>query len=278
MTGRTRRTILLGMLVFAAMNTQAFASPKADLWPKWEVHDEQSTVEIDHEVLDRFLQTYVVTGDPSGINLIRYAAVGPEDKRALAKYVEELQTVAVSELNRAEQKAYWINLYNALTVRLILDRYPVESIREIKINAGLFGGGPWKGKLLKIEGEEVRLDDIEHRILRPVWRDPRVHYAVNCASMGCPNLQPEAFTAANTDRLLEQGAREYINHPRGVRIEGNRLTASSIFKWFRDDFGDSREALVRHWLQYADEPLAGALHGFDGKYKYTYDWSLNEPE
>lgn len=127
-----------------------------------------------------------------------------------------------------------------------------------------------------MEGEKLTLNDIEHRILRPVFRDSRVHYAVNCASLGCPNLQPEAFTAENTERLLERGAREYVNHPRGARVEGGNLTASSIYDWFQVDFGGSETGVLAHLQQYAQAPLAEALRGFRGKVSYQYDWSLNE--
>jgi hypothetical protein len=266
--------LLAGVLLVGAGG--ACASPKPDLWARWEAHSAESTIEVDHSAWDRFLKTYLVTDHPSGVNRVRYSSVTPGDQRALKGYVERLQDVRVSDLRPDEQKAYWINLYNALTARIILDHYPVKSIRDIRIDAGLFRRGPWNGKLLMIEGEMVTLNDIEHRILRPIFKDARVHYAVNCASMGCPNLQPEAFTARNTDRLLDQGAREYINHSRGIEIEGKRLTASSIFKWFRVDFGESEADLVQHWLQYAEPSLAEALKGFDGKFKYEYNWSLNE--
>ena len=117
-------------------------------------------------------------------------------------YLKNLQSLPISSYNRVEQKAYWINLYNGLTVDLVLSRLPLESIRDVNISPGLFVRGPWGAKLLTVEEERLSLDDIEHRILRPIWKDNRVHYAVNCASLGCPNLQPDAFTSANTEALL----------------------------------------------------------------------------
>ena len=104
--------------------------------------------------------------------------------------------------SRDEQLAYWINLYNALTVKVILDHYPVKSILDIDISPGWFSIGPWGKKLVAVEGVEISLDDIEHRILRPIWRDPRIHYALNCAAVGCPNLLREAFTGATAEVLL----------------------------------------------------------------------------
>ena len=92
-------------------------------------------------------------------------------------------------------------------MKVVLDHYPVDGIRDIDISPGLFAGGPWDKKLVEIEGDDVSLNDIEHRILRPIWRDPCIHYAVNCASIGCSNLRPTAFTAANAERCLRQPRR-----------------------------------------------------------------------
>lgn len=92
----------------------------------------------------------------------------------------------------------------------------------------------------------MSLDDIEHRILRPIWQDNRIHYALNCASLGCPNLAPVAYTAANTEALLERGAREYVNHPRGVSFEHGALVVSSLYLWFKADFGGGKDGIMRH--------------------------------
>jgi hypothetical protein len=253
------------------------AAPAADPWSFWAANDPASAVRVDHAHWDRFLKKYVVMNHPSGINRVRYSSVTADDRKALDAYVQQLQQVEVTRLNRSGQKAYWINLYNALTVKVVLDHYPVKSIRDIKISPGVFSGGPWGAKLLTIQGQAVSLNDIEHRILRPLWKDNRVHYAVNCASLGCPNLQPEAYTPENTETLLEKGAREYVNHPRGVRQEGDRLQLSSIYDWFQADFDGSEEGLLRHLQRYANSDLAGRLKEFRGKISYDYDWRINEP-
>lgn len=272
--------IKFGVFLTAALllvtATSVLAAPKAELWPRWQTNNPQSRVHVDHSAWDSFLKTYLVTNHPSGVSRMRYSAVTKKDRKALDGYLELMKGVHISELGRAEQKAYWTNLYNALTVRVILDHYPVKSIRDIDISPGLFSDGPWGAKLVTVEGEKVSLDDIEHRILRPIWKDNRVHYAVNCASIGCPNLQPEAFTADNTERLLEKGAREYVNHPRGAKVEGNSLTVSSIYDWFQPDFGGSGDGVIKHLLKYADGPLADKLNGFNGGMSYDYDWRLNE--
>jgi hypothetical protein len=264
----------------------ASAAPPARLWPHWQQHDSHSTATIDHTIWDTFLQTYVIAPHPSGINRLRYAAVTPADRQALQRYVATMQAVPISTYNRREQMAYWINLYNAVTVHVVLAHYPVESIRDIDISPGLLDDGPWGAKLLTIEGEKVSLDDIEHRILRPLWQDNRVHYAVNCASLGCPNLAPVAYTAANLERLLEHGAREYVNHPRGVTFEKGELYVSSLYVWFIEDFGGDRDGILQHLRRYTSRPLVDVLQSYRGGLTFLggaglhhhYDWRLNAPE
>lgn len=273
---RMRLEFFFAVALLLALATSAFGAPKAELWPRWQKNNPVSQVQVDHSAWDKLLGTYIVTDHPSGINRMRYSAVTKEGRKALESYLEKMQAEHVSDLSRAEQKAYWINLYNALTVKVVLDHYPVGSIRDIDISPGFFSDGPWGAKLVTVEGEKVSLDDIEHRILRPVWKDNRVHYAVNCASIGCPNLQPEAFTAENTERLLDKGAREYVNHPRGARFDGDKLIVSSIYDWFQPDFGGSEDGVIKHLLKYADTPLAEKLKGFTGGMSYGYDWRLNE--
>jgi len=268
--------LTLAALVSLAGVPPAQAAPKADLWPFWLPHDPASTETVDHSAWDRLLKTHVVAS-PDGINRFAYNRVTPADRRTLEDYLDRLSMVVPRKLNRDEQRAFWINLYNALTVRVILDHYPVDSIKQINISPGLFSIGPWRRKLMTVDGEPVSLDDIEHRILRPIWKDPRIHYAVNCAALGCPNLQPRAFTAANGEFLLSQAAIEFVNHPRAVRFDGDRLIVSSIYVWFREDFGAGHERdVILHLAGYAAPALAERL--FVARYIFddAYDWALND--
>ena len=253
----------------------ALAAPKSELWQHWTENDPSSVLQVDHSTWDRLLKAYLING-PDGVPLFRYNRVSIADRTALDHYIRQLTQTAVSRLNRNEQKAFWINLYNALTVKVILDHYPVKSIRDIDISPGLFSDGPWGKKLVSVEGEKISLDDIEHRILRPIWKDPRVHYGVNCASIGCPNLQPEAFTAENTDELLDKGAREFVNSPRGARIENGKLTVSSIYVWFAPDFGGTDAGVIDHLKKYAQPDLWTQLEKTDRISDNQYDWTLNE--
>lgn len=271
---RTAAIASLALVVICLGSALAVAAPKAELWPRWQKYDPGSTQKIDHGLWDKFLKRFVVD-HPSGINRVRYQAVMPEDLRDLKSYLEAMQGVAISNYNRPEQKAYWINVYNAVTVDLILSRLPVASIRDINISPGFLARGPWGAKLFSVEGERLSLDDIEHRILRPIWKDSRVHYAVNCASLGCPNLQPLAFTGVNTEALLDQAAREFVNHPRGVTFDRGQLQVSSIYVWFQEDFGRDPQGLMEHWQKYADPQLADALEKYSGGLRHSYDWRLN---
>lgn len=252
----------------------AWAAPKAVMIPFWNQSDESNTQTVDHAPWDQFLTRY---GRPhkSGINRIRYQAVSKGDKANLRSYINRLQKISVRKLGRAEQKAFWINLYNAQTVLTILDHWPVKSIMQVNISPGWFSRGPWGAKLLTIEGKKLSLDDIEHGILRPIWKDPLVHYAVNCASLGCPNLALRAYSKTNIAEMLLTAAKSYINHPRGARVEKGKLMVSSIYKWFATDFGNNDAAIIQHLRQFASEPLKKSLQGIKSIDSYGYDWSIN---
>ena len=250
-------------------------APAAQAWIFWDAHGDAAG--IDHSAWRRFLQAHVKHGD-DGINRVDYAKVTTEEHNALREYIHGLEQVGIRGYSRDEQLAYWINLYNAATVSLVLDHYPVASIRDIDISPGFLSIGPWGKKLLHIEGKAVSLNDIEHRILRPLWKDPRLHYALNCASLGCPNLEATAYTAASTPALLEHAARAYVNDPRGVTIAGGELRVSSIYSWFREDFGGGDAGVIKHLRHYAAPELATALAGFDRIDDDSYDWALNDTD
>jgi hypothetical protein len=211
-----------------------------------------------------------------GVNRFDYAAVSDADAGALYGYLESLAAAPISDCARDEQLPYWINLYNALTVRVILEHYPVDDIRDIDTSPGFFSNGPWGQVLLSIEGEEISLDDIEHRILRPIWRDARLHYVLNCASIGCPQLDAEAFRRDNTARLLDESARAFINHSRGVAVGDRGLTLSSLYDWYGEDFGEDEAGILAHIATFAAPPLAAALASGPEIRGYDYDWRLND--
>jgi hypothetical protein len=267
---------LAAFVTLMAFSLAALAAPKAELWDFW-AQSSQSKAGIDHGAWNDFLARHVKPGD-DGINRIAYGRVSAAQREALARYLDRMQGVDIRKFNRAEQRAYWINLYNAATVKVVLDHYPVPSILKIAISPGLFTKGPWKKKLLEVEGQALSLDDIEHRILRPIWKDPRTHYSVNCASIGCPNLQPRAYTSANLDELLDAGAHAYVNHPRGARVDQGRLTVSSIYTWFKSDFGGTDAGVIDHLRHHAEPALAKRLRPVTEIDDDAYDWALNDAE
>lgn len=268
------RNVLLWLMLSAA-SCVVNAAPSSDAIKFWTVSDETSTQTVSHAAWQSLLDDYLISETPSGVNLFDYQAVTDEDKKALKLYLDELQSVKPRELNKAEQFAYWVNMYNALTVDVVLDEYPVDSIRSIRFLTSPFG--PWDKNFMKIEGKKLSLNNIEHGILRPIWQDPRIHFAVNCASIGCPNLMPTAFTAENADELMEQAAHDYIGHPRAVVIDGSTLKLSSIFDWYGADFGDDQSMINEYLSDYIAEGVE-----FDPTSTYDvdfhYDWSLNEPK
>ena len=274
MTAAPSRRAVLGALALAALAPAALAAPAAHPWPRWQASDESSGRTIDHGAWDRFLARYLRRGG-DGINRVAYRRVLPADREALSLYVATLAGLPITSYRRAEQQVYWINLYNALTLRTVLEHYPVASVLDIRLQGAAFHG-PWSGKLLHIEGEQVSLDDIEHRILRPFWHDPRLHYALCTATLGSPNLAPHAYTLDARDAMLDAGAHTYVNQPRGAEIVAGRLDVSSLYVWYKSDFGGSDRGVIEHLRRYAAAPLAAALAEQSRIAGDAYDWSLND--
>ncbi len=267
--------VFLLTVLFIASESDVAAAPEADLWPYWKQHNQNSNRSIDHSEWGNWLNKFLVQSS-DGVHRIKYGMVGDQQNKQLDRYLETLQEVTVTNLNRDEQMAYWINLYNALTVDVVLQHYPVNSIRDIDISPGWFSSGPWDKTLITVEGKKLTLNDIEHRILRPIWKDPRIHFAVNCASVGCPNLAAKPYTADRLDQMLNKAARRYVNDPRGVTIKENRLIVSSIFSWYQSDFGSNEQEVIEYLKSYAKPELKKELDRFQSIYDTKYDWSLND--
>ncbi len=264
-------SIIFSLLVWS-LSMLAVAAPKSEYWEMWDRHNAANDASIKHSAWDEFLANYL-TEDAQGTALVRYAEVTGEDKADLEAYIASLSNIDPRRYSRPEQMAYWFNLYNALTVNLILENYPVKSIR--KIGKGFFSFGPWNDEIVTIAGQELTLNDIEHRILRPIWQDKRIHYGVNCASIGCPNLLTQAFTAANLESQLELATRTFINQKKAVQFDGRQLVLSSIYDWYGEDFG-SWPDLRTHLLEYLKTSDKARLQDYDGDIDYEYDWDLND--
>jgi hypothetical protein len=230
--------------------------------------------EPNHAAWQKFLSRYLDTTAADGVNRLRYAEVTPEDKALLDGYLKTLQQVNPNTQADPARRAFWINLYNAQTVASVLKAHPLKTIRDIKV-PGVASQGPWDAKLLKVDGASLSLNDIENNILRVRWKDNRIHFALNCASIGCPNLSPLAFTRANLESQLEKGAKDFLKSPRALAFEDGVLKLSSLFDWYRADFGKTDKEVLEILARYAPAETAAQLRTYTGKIEYRYDWNLN---
>jgi len=217
-----------------------------------------------HDRLDRVLQTFV---DPQG--RVDYAALKakPGDLNA---YVDQLRAKSPDNApdlfpSRDHQLAYWINAYNALVLKGVIGYYPIRSVKDVKWFYGFF-----KRDTHVVGGQTLTLDHIEHGIIRPRFKDPRIHFAVNCASISCPRLAQKAFTAQTLQADLDRLTREFVASPQQVRIEGQTLWVSPILDWYREDFGDGIAFLSRYASSEQAEKMKGKTIQF-----MDYDWNLN---
>jgi hypothetical protein len=228
--------------------------------------EKSTAATVDHEIWAELLGKYV---SPAGVDYTGFKS--EEDK--LDQYLKVLENTDLKTLSRNELFAFYINAYNAWTIKLILSAYPgISSIKDL----GTLFKSPWEKKFVHINGEVVTLDYIEHHILRPRFKDPRVHFAINCSAVSCPPLRPEPYLGSTLDRQLDQSTRSFINNPNTYRLESNTLYVSRIFEWFSEDFNGD---VVGFYLKYAQNGLKEKLtenkDAIQVKYLY-YDWSLND--
>ncbi len=220
---------------------------------------------VDNGLYGELLKKYVRIGK------VDYAGF-KTDEAKLDRYLNILEHVEPDKLSPDEQFAFYVNAYNAWTIKLILSGYPgVASIKDL----GSLIKSPWKKKIVRIDGEIISLDHVEHEILRPRYKDPRVHFAINCAAKSCPPLRSEPFSGDILDKQLDDSTRSFINDQKSYRLEDNALYVSRIFKWFSEDFNDD---IFGFFLKYATGDLKKVLDAKSDRIsvKYLpYDWSLN---
>jgi Protein of unknown function, DUF547 len=266
----TNRLILRLAALFGLWLGLTAAAPKPELWPRWQASG--PGLVLDDSLFATLLVRYRTLGR-DGVARLAYGKVSLADKAALKAYVQGLAATDVDRLTRPQQYAYWVNLYNAATIDLILSNYPLESITKLK--DGVFSFGPWDRKLLKVQGEALSLNDIEHRILRPIWKDPRVHFIVNCASIGCPDIGATPLRAGTLDAQLNDARDAYLAHPRGVQLTAEGLQLSSIFNWYGSDFGGPK-GVVRYIKAHGPASLRARITPATKIIGDDYDWSLND--
>jgi len=232
-----------------------------------------SAAPMDHGPFDRLLKAHVADG------VVDYGGFKREEA-ALDAYLATLAAADLSGASREEKLAFYINAYNACTIRLILRHLgSIKSIRDIH--------KPWDTKEWKLAGETLSLNEVEHKKLREEFWEPRIHFAIVCASIGCPDLTARAYTAGNIDAELDTAAQKFLQSKKHVRTSQSggllgksfRLELSQIFNWFEGDFTDGGTVSVSDFVvKYADEETAAFIREHGGELKIShldYDWNLN---
>ncbi|THH41345.1 DUF547 domain-containing protein [Neolewinella litorea] len=214
-----------------------------------------SSLDPSHAQWNQLLQRYV---SPAG--RVDYAGLR-QNRQSLDAYLDLLARDAPDAAwTREERLAYWINAYNAFTIQLILDNWPVKSIRDID--------EPWDRKFITLEGKAYSLNQIEHEIIRPTFREPRIHFALVCAAISCPPLANQAYTPQNLDRMLEQQTRSFVNNEKFNVTQEAVVRVSPLFDWYAQDFGNPKAFLNRYLT--TEIPAEKELHFLE------YDWDLND--
>lgn len=216
----------------------------------------QQETKISHASFDNYLKKYV-----SRSGSVDYSSM-KSDYQPLKDYLGELaKSTPKSDWSRDEKLAYWINAYNAFTIDLILSNYPVSKITDLD------GGSPWKVSRIELEEKKYSLDQIENKIIRPQFQEPRIHFAVNCAAKSCPTLMNGAFLPSKLSSQLEQQTKKFINNSSFNKISEDSVEVSKIFEWYSEDFGNLKAFLNKYSTQkIADETKIEFI---------DYDWSLN---
>lgn len=262
------------LLLFFLSTNVVHAFSYKRLWPQWLVNNPLSTQTISHQLWQQFLDDYLIINNEK-ISLINYEHINQKGYDLLNRYLKEMSEIDIANYNRQEQLAYWINLYNALTVQTVTSYYPIANIQEIRISPGLFSVGPWGANLITIKNTPLSLDDINNRIIRAIWNDQRTHYALNDATIGAPNLSKQVYKGATIEAQLNNAAFAYINSLRGAQFIEGKLIISKIYAWYEEDFGGSKQDVIKHLLFFAKEPLLSQLKHINSIDSYTYNWHIN---
>jgi hypothetical protein len=230
--------------------------------------DSNTAAPVDHAAFDALLKKHV-----SAKGLVDYKGF-KADEKPFNQYLETLSKNAPTDKwSKNEQMAYWINAYNAYTIRLILDNYPVKSIKDIgPKNQIPFVNTPWAKKFFSIGGTKTSLDNIEHGTLRKKYNDPRIHFALVCASISCPRLRNEAYTAAKLDAQLEDQGRDFLNDPTKNKPGKDKAQLSNYFNWYKGDWKQNGQSVVKWVNKYSTTKITDNT---DVSF-LDYNWNLNQ--
>lgn len=267
-------TIIFISLLWAVFG---YAS-KPPLEPNWGACDPHSTATIDHRPWQFLLHKYLVkdTKNNKDVNLFHYALVSSADKKKLHNYLDYLQSLNIQHYNRQEQLAYWINLYNAQTVKLIISHFPADSVTSIGLSHSPFYIGPFSAKTLNVLGYGLSLRDINNRILHKFWHDQRIIFALSMGALGSPNLRQHAYRSDNLERMLDYAAFDFVNSEHGVTVKDHRLSVSKLFIWFKAADFDSNDAGIIRFIQcYAKPKLYRQLNEISYISDSYFNWGIN---
>lgn len=252
---KIHRSLLALLLIIGGLTSCAVQEYHSDSKP------------ISHAVFDSLLRQHV--SDAGWVDYQGFI----QDSTKFNEYLQLLRQHHPNDRNwsKNEQIAYWINAYNAFTIKLIMDHYPVAGIKDIK-NGIPFVNTVWDIKFINIEGAEYDLNNIEHGILRPKYHEPRIHFAVNCASISCPKLQRFAYTGDKLDKQLDEAARTFINDSDKNKLTPEKIELSKILSWYWGDFKEEYDSRVELVNKYAETRV-----NQDAEVEYLeYDWALND--
>ena len=264
------KTTTLAVLALAAgtLTTLAIAGPGLNPLAAPTYAATATSAVVDHGAYDRLLKKHV-----NAQGLVNYKGFKADEKE-FNQYLALLsKNPPAADWSKADQMAYWINAYNAYTIRLILNHYPVQSIKDIGSKIKIpFVTTPWASKFFVIGGSKMSLDNIEHGILRKKYSDPRIHFTLVCASISCPRLRNEAYTAAQLERQLEDQGRDFLNNTSKNKIGKGSAQLSKYFDWYKGDWSAGGQSVAKWVNRYSATKI-------DGNTKITYldyNWNLNQ--
>ncbi len=279
MVARCMRLLRVAALscVMGVSLSNAHATVEMELNSFWDDREPQSLINVDNTAFREILERYVATDHPSGIARFNYEAFSVSDKAKLEQYLEYLQFLEPRQLNDPEAKAYWINLYNAATLNLMIEEYQdgdTDGFRVIRSDR--IASRPWRRNIITIAQQKLSLEDILNTVIRPMYKDPRVHFALFFCSLGGPNMPTEVFEGENNEELLNKFESEYLSQSRAVRMDQGQLVLSEIFSNFDTDFAPSQSGMIAYLRERVPAPVAEAMNSATS-IRYEYDWGLNAP-
>ena len=270
---RLRVALLFSILVGSLGLSNVILHAEETAGKQWPASQQVSMDDIDHQAFDDLLKKYV---DTNGMVDYRAWHVSTSDRDSLTKYLAHLSQASSNRpATRNAKLAYWINAYNAVTIEGILRVYPTKSIR--KHTAKFVGYNVWKDLKLHVGSGKINLEDIEHKVLRKM-NEPRIHFAVVCASIGCPRLLNEAYVADKVEQQLEVNSKDFFSRSQNLQIDVNTKTIklSKLLDWYGTDFGSDLNAqLVAYQKYWPSASLQSTIAGGFRVSYLPYDWNLN---